>query len=199
MDRVSEAMLLEFSKDRDIANLSEDKRFEHFVSFITVGRHYTEHFDTSDVLVGEATGIDAVGIIVNGNLITDADELEEVEKASELDVTFVFVQADRGPSFDAAKIGNFGFAVRDFFSQNPTLPQNEQIEAAAEIVSLIYDESTKFKRGNPACRLYYATTGTWTGDAILDGRRRAEVDDLLATNMFRDVTFIPLGANEERY
>ena len=31
---------------------------------------------------------------------------------------------------------------------------------------------------------------------ILEGRRRTEVDDLLATNMFRDVTFTPLGAND---
>lgn len=196
MDRVSEKMLSEFSKEREISNLPEDKRFEHFVSFITIGRHYTEHFDTSDVLVGEAPGIDAVGIIVNGNLITDSDELEELEKANELDVTFVFVQADRGSSFDAAKIGSFGFAVRDFFSSTPTLPQNDQIRDAAEIASLIYDQSTKFKRGNPACRLYYATTGTWTGDAMLNGRRQGVVDDLRAANTFRDVTFTPLGANE---
>ena len=107
----------------------------------------------------------------------------------------MFVQADRGPSFDAAKIGNFGFAVSDFFKERPTLPRNEEVTAAAEIMSAVYRRSTKFKRGNPACRLYFATTGTWVGDPLLEGRRKATVDDLVATNLFREVTFTPAGAD----
>ena len=195
MDRVSESLLNEFSIERGIAHLSEDKKFEHFVSFITVGRHYSETFDTEDILVGSATGIDGVAVIVNGILITDTESLEEMDGAGELDVVFVFVQADRGPNFDAAKIGNFGFAVTDFFKEQPTLPQNEEISAAAGIMSAIYERSTKFKRGNPACRLYYATTGTWVGDPLLEARRKAVVDDLTSTSLFRDVTFTPLGAD----
>jgi hypothetical protein len=62
-------------------------------------------------------------------------------------------------------------------------------------MSAVYRRSTKFKRGNPACRLYYATTGTWTGDSVLEGRLRAVTDDLTVTNPFREVTFIPLGAD----
>lgn len=195
MDRVSESLLNEFSSERGIAHLPEDKRFEHFVSFITVGQHYTESFDTEDVMVGSATGIDAVAVIVNGILVTDAEGLEELDSAAELDVTFVFVQADRGPTFDGAKIGNFGFAVTDFFKDQPTLPRNTEISAAADIMLALYKRSTKFKRGNPACRLYYATTGTWVGDPLLEARQKAVVDDLTATSLFRQVTFIPLGAD----
>jgi len=194
MDRVSESMLTEFSSERGIAQLGEEKRFEHFVCFITVGQHYSEMFDTEDILVGKATGIDGIAIIINGILITDVDSLEEIDSAGEFDVTFVFVQADSGPSFDAAKIGNFGFAVTDFFKDQPTLPRNEEVSAAAEIMSAVYKQSTKFKRGNPACRLYFATTGSWVGDLVLEGRRKAVIDDLTTTNLFRDVTFTPLGA-----
>jgi len=195
MDRVSESLLTEFSTEREIVHLQEEKRFEHFVCFITVGRHYSEMFDTEDILVGNATGIDGIAVIVNGNLITDVESLQEIESAGELDVTFVFVQADRGPMFDAAKIGNFGFSVLDFFKDQPTLPRNKEVSDAAEIMSAIYKQSAKFKRGNPACRLYFATTGTWVGDPVLEGRRKAVVDDLVSTSLFRDVTFIPLGAD----
>jgi hypothetical protein len=195
MDKVSESLLNEFSNERGITQLHEDKRFEHFVCFITVGRHYSETFDTEDILVGTAAGIDGIAIIVNGTLITDIESLEELDSAGEFDVTFVFVQADRGPGFDAAKIGNFGFAVSDFFKDQPTLPRNEEVSAAAEIMSAVYQRSTKFKRGNPACRLYFATTGTWVGDPLLEGRRKAITDDLVATNLFREVTFTPLGAD----
>ena len=195
MDRVSEQLLTEFSNDRGIAQLDEDKRFEHFVCFITVGRHYSETFDTEDILVGAATGIDGIAVIVNGTLITDVESLEELDSAGEFDVTFVFVQADRGSTFDAAKIGNFGFAVADFFNDQPTLPRNDEVSAAAEIMAEVYKRSTKFKRGNPACRLYFATTGSWVGDLLLEGRRKAIIDDLVATNLFREVTFTPLGAD----
>lgn len=195
MDRVSESLLMEFSTDRGLVHLAEDKRFEHFVSFIAVGQHYGETFDTDDILVGDAAGIDGIATIVNGVLITDVESLEETDSAGELDVTFVFMQADRGSSFDAAKIGNFGFAVTDFFKVQPTLPRNTEITAAAEIMSAIYNRSTKFKRGNPACRLYFATTGTLVGDSVLEGRRKAVIDDLVASNLFRDVTFTLLGAD----
>ncbi|HLW83170.1 MAG TPA: AIPR family protein [Candidatus Acidoferrales bacterium] len=196
MDRVSESLLTEFSNEHGIALLAEDKRFEHFVSFVTVGRHYGDSFDTEDVLVGDAAGIDAIAIIVNGTLITDVESMEELDSAPEFDVTFVFVQADRGSNFDAAKIGSFGFAVSDFFKEHPTLPRNAEVAAAAEIMSAVYKRSTKFKRGNPACRLYFATTGTWVGDPLLEGRRRSVVDDLSASNLFREATLTPLGAAE---
>lgn len=82
----------------------------------------------------------------------------------------------------------------DFFKEHPSLPRNAEISAAAEIMSQVYKLSTKFKRGNPACRLYFATTGTWVGDAVLEARRKSLVDDLMATNLFREATFTPLGA-----
>ncbi len=195
MDRVTESMLKEFSDEHGIADLPEDRRFEHFAAFITVGRHYSNSFDTEDLLMGKAAGIDAIATIVNGNLVTDVESLEDVDTSGELDVTFVFVQADRGTGFDGAKIGSFGFSVADFFKSEPSLPRNEEIKAAAEIMTELYNRGPKFKRGNPICRLYFVTTGTWTNDQTLESRRRAAVDDLHATNLFREVTFTPLGAD----
>jgi hypothetical protein len=195
MDRVSESLLNEFSESRELSHLAEDKRFEHFVAFITVSQHYGNTFDTDDVLVGESTGIDAIAIIVNGNLVTDIEELDEADIIGELDVTFVIVQADRSPSFDTGKIGNFGFAALDFFKEQPELTRNKQLIVAAEIMTEVYKRANKFKRGNPACRLYYATTGKWTADVNLDARRRTVVSDLEETHYFREVTFTPLGAD----
>lgn len=194
MDRVSESLLDEFSTEHGISLLAEDKRFEHFAASITIGRHYSETFDTQGVLVGQAAGIDAIAIIVNGTLIADVENIEELDAAADLDVTFVFVQADRGAQFEAAKMGDFGFAVLDFFKKEPQLPRNQEITSAAAIMSALYDRSTKFKRSNPACRLYFVTTGTWAEDQQLEARRRGIIADLSSTNLFRDVTFVPLGA-----
>ena len=97
MDRISESLLIEFSSEHEISNLPEDKRFEHFSSFITVRRHYADSFDTTDIVTGSGgdTGIDGLAIIVNDTLATDSEALAEMaEELPYLDVIFVFIQAE---------------------------------------------------------------------------------------------------------
>jgi hypothetical protein len=198
MDRITKSLLDEFSRDYGLNSLSEDDRFEHLASYVTVHRQYSETFDTSEIVLGEkgGMGIDAIAIIINGGLVTDVDSFNELaDDAGYLDVTFIFVQADRGAAFDAAKIGNFGFAVLDFFKDTPTLPRSKEIKEAAKLMAAIYDKSSKFKRGNPACRLYYATTGKWTEDQALEARRANVVSDLTGLRVFREVSFTPVGAD----
>ena len=195
MDRISESLLNEFSTEQDIAHLPESERFEHFASYITVRRHYTETFDTTDIVTvaGGDIGIDGIAIIVNGSLVTDVEVLEEqTTQSSYLDVAFIFVQADRSPSFDGAKIGTFGFGVLDFFKENPSMKRNDKVANAAEMMTAIYKRGSKFSRGNPICRLYYVTTGRWTGDQNLEARRQSAVSDLQTTQLFRDVSLTPV-------
>jgi hypothetical protein len=118
-----------------------------------------------------------------------------IETNAYLDATFIFVQADRGAGFETQKIGQIGFGVLDFFNDEPKLPRNSTVKAAAALMSAIYKQSSKFKRGNPSCRIYYVTTGKWTGDANLEARRAAVVADLQNLGIFRDVEFTPLGAD----
>lgn len=197
MDLITKSLLSEFIAEQDLASLAEDKQFEHFAAFLTVGRSLSEAFDTSDIVIGSSgdTGIDAIAIIVNGSLIDDAAAVDEfVERNGYLDVSFIFVQAERSSSFETAKIGQFSFGVQDFFKEEPSLPRGKDVASLGKIMSAIYRQSSKFKRGNPTCRLYYVTTGLWTGDAALEARRRAAVDDLTALRIFRSVEFLPVDA-----
>ena len=193
MDKISESLLNEFSSEHAIVSLQEDKRFEHFASFIVIKRHYPSTFDTADVVVGEGgdTGIDGIAIIVNGSMITDIDELEN---SGSLDVSFIFVQAKTRPSFDSSVIGDFGHGVVDFFRDTPTLKRNQKISDMAAIQADLYTKrSSKFVH-NPSLRLYYVTTGKWVGDKDLESRRQAVIDDLQRTNLFRSVEFRPIDA-----
>ncbi len=198
MDRITTGLLEEFSKEHGIEKLDEPKRFEHFVSYITIRREFSASFDTADIVVGDGndTGIDAIACIVNGSLITDVDSLTDFAANAEvLEVTFFFVQADRGGSFEASKIGTFGYGVNDFFKQTPTLPRNASIIEAAKIMSAVYERSGKFKRGNPSCRLFYVTTGKWTAEAVPEARRVNNISDLKDTGLFRMVEFNCIGAD----
>jgi hypothetical protein len=187
MDRITQSLLAEFSKAHGIESLKEDVRFEHFAAYITVRRYFSETFDSGDIVVGAGgdSGIDAIGIVVNGSLINDIETFKsQSDKTGSLDVTFIFVQAERSSSFEAAKIGNFAFGVMDFFKDKPVIPRNNAVKDAAEIMSAVYDRAQKFKHGNPACRLFYITTGRWQSDPTLETRRSQNEADLRATNLY---------------
>jgi hypothetical protein len=159
MDRVTESFLADFATENELNGLPPDKRFEHFAAFVAVRRHYNgETFITDEIHTGGAgdTGIDAVAILVNGSLIVDVEGLaEHADLSGHFDVSFVFVQADRGASFDGKKLSDFGFGVKDFFEASPKLTRNDAIKNAAEIMDELYKSGTKFRPGNPICRLYY--------------------------------------------
>jgi hypothetical protein len=197
MDRITKSLLEEFSREQDIASLDEDKRFEHFSSYLTVGRYLSEAFDTSDIVTGSGgdTGIDGIATLVNGSLISDADLVEDyAERNGYLDIDFIFVQAERTSGFDSAKIGQFGFGVQDFFEDKPKLPRNAAVTSAARVMAAAYAQSSKFKRRNPTCKLYYVTTGRWVADATLEARRKAVEDDLKGLGLFSEVEFLPIDA-----
>lgn len=192
MDRITKSLLDEFIQQNSLSKLTEDKAFEHFAGYLVTAGHYPKSFSTDDIAVGAGgdCGIDCLGVIANGTLITEPEEVEDFASTNGyLDITFVFVQAERSPGFETAKIGQFAFGVCDFFSANPQLPRNERIESYRRIWQAILDNSRLFKKGNPQCFLYYVTTGKWTNDANLSIRRDAAQKDIESLGIFRRVGF----------
>ena len=154
MDRITKSLLGEFAGEASLTDLPENSQFEHFASYLTIGRHVGEALVTEDVVIGSGadTGIDAVATIVNGSLATDEELVSQLaDQNGYLDVTVVFVQAERSSGFESGKIGQFGYGVVDFFSEDPKLPRNTAVEEAAKAMAAVFDKSSKFKRGNPIC------------------------------------------------
>lgn len=199
MDRITKSLLDEFVNQNGFQTLPEDKAFEHFCGYLITSSHYSASFSSEDISVGAGgdCGIDCITIIVNGYLVTEPEEIEDLAETNNyLDVTFLFVQAERSSSFESSKIGQFGFGINDFFSEQPTLPHNDDVKLAFRITNEIFRRSGLFKKGNPKCYLYYMTTGKWVEDRNLSGRRDAVVADLVSLNIFRHVEFDCLGAGE---
>lgn len=158
MDRITRAMFTEFIEQNGLDHLSESQAFEQFAGFIATSSHYSESFLTDDINVGSGgdCGIDCLAIIVNGSLITEPVEISDlVSTNGYLDTTFVFVQAETSSNFETAKLGLFGFGVRDFFSEYPRLPQNDNLKHYGLIIKEIFALSRYFNKGNPQCILYY--------------------------------------------
>lgn len=202
MDAITLSILNEFSTSFDIQNNSEDSRFEHLAAWLAVRRHHSDYtFNPSDLVTGSGgdTGIDAIGVIVNNNLVTDVDDVDSlIEVNGYLDVTFVFVQAERSSNFDTAKLGQFGHGVRDFFS-DASLPRNETVQRYADIRQALFAHWSKFRPGNPACFMYYVTTGKGgQKDGSMRTRADTEAGDIAALDMFREVSCALWGADQIR-
>jgi hypothetical protein len=198
MDLVTQSLLASFTNEESLpADLDEAVLFEHFVNFVAVSNEYGDEFDVEDLHTGggEDLGIDGLAVLVNGNLVSDKDEIDDLAIANKyLEVEIIFCQAKSGGNFTGSEISNFFFGVKDFFATKPALPRNTEVSQKEALVKEIYKKSSLFKRGNPTIRMYYATTGKWHDDAKLVARIDNEKETLLELNIFKEVNFTPVDA-----
>ncbi|HEY6759246.1 MAG TPA: AIPR family protein [Baekduia sp.] len=199
MDRITQSLLDDFVTSEGLESLSPSDAFERFATYCVVSREHPETFNVEDLMIGSGndTGIDSIATLVNGSLVSSADEIDDLAQTNGyVEASFVFVQAKTTGGFDVGSIGTFCTGVRDFFSVDPVLPRNDSVAAAAELQAEIYTRSARFRRGNPHCRLYYVTTGRWQEDANLRGRAETEIQALRDLGIFEaeEVELIPVDA-----
>lgn len=198
MDLVTQSLLSSFKSEESLpSKIDESVLFEHFVNYCAVSKEYGDEFDVDDIHTGggDDLGIDGIAIIVNGNLISDEIEIEDLATANKyLEVELIFCQAKSGGNFNGSEISNFFFGVKDFFAAKPALPRNSLISDKENLVKLIYKKSPLFKRGNPTVRMFYATTGKWQEDSKLKARIENEKDALSELNIFNSIEFTPIDA-----
>lgn len=199
MDRITKSYLDTFAQEQSLGELSESTLFEYFAAYCIVSGVYEEEFDAADVHVGGDgdLGIDGLAIIVNGVLVTAVEEAEDLLKMNGfLDVKFIFVQAKTTSGFSGEQIASFLDGVEEFFEESPTLPISEDIQAAREVMSWLYENSVKFTRQKPILSLAYVTTGQWKDDQHLMAKIDKRTSKLVDTGLFSAVEFSPYGANE---
>jgi hypothetical protein len=198
MDRVTEGLLADFVRGQELSVTDPSDAFERFANYCVISREFSDSFDIEDVSTGSGndTGIDGIAIIVNGVLVTSADEVNDLAaRNGYLDVRFIFCQAKTSSNFNAADIGTFTFGVSDFFAEKSRLPRNEMIASMAEVQEAIYKRSALLTKGKPACHLYYVTTGRWQDDANLVARFAAAREELKDLQLFDVVTCDPIDAD----
>jgi hypothetical protein len=198
MDRITESLITELLSNLEISSEDESKDFEKLANYTVVSNEYNKTFDIETLTVGDGndTGIDGIGIIVNGQLVESTDEVDDLlEKNNSLEIEYLFIQSKTSPSFDGADINTFIFGVLDFFSTKPKLVRNDDIKKFAEVSNYIFNKAPRF-RENPSIKLFYITTGKWTDDANLKGIIENGVGNLEQTNLFEKVNFNPYGARE---
>lgn len=199
MDRITQNLIDNFLKTEEITETNQSIQFEMFCNYSIVSNEYNKTFDCKSVNIGggDDTGIDGIAIIVNGHLIEDIDEIEDLKNTNGyLEVTYIFVQAKTSSSFNTSEMQTFYFGVKDFFSTNPGLRRNKDIEKFSELSNYIFQNATYLKE-NPTCKLFYVTTGRWNDtDVNLNTIKNSIVTDLENLNLFETVESHTFGAND---
>ena len=197
-DRIVEGYLKDFAEKHALPASDEAKAFEHFINYCVISREHPENFDFEDVSIGGGGdyGIDGIAILVNDHLVTSVEEVDFFKKTlRRLDARFLFIQSKTSDKFDSGDIGNFLFGVRTFFNTAAPVAANPQIERLRKLSDHIYNSSIDMDRP-PACQLFYASLGVWKDDPVLQERIAAELAYLRQTNLFSDVSFTPMDAEQ---
>lgn len=200
MDRITENFLKEFSKNFDFEKLDICGQFEYFADYCAIANETnTVDIDLQDMSTGDSTqGIDGIAIEINGRYIQHISEIDDIIKYNKsINVTFVLVQAKTSEEFNNTLIGNFLNFVKIFFSDNTIVFKTDEMKNLIELKNYIFSKSSYMKSRNPNVKLYYVSCGTWNeSDTTLNAVISRYKKDLLDTNLFADVSFIPLGSKD---
>ena len=199
MDPVTRSLVTDFCESNSLTTLSASKQFEHFVAYSVFYARFPEEIDTSEVVTSDGAdlNVDACAVKINGRLVSDADVVDDIlEMSGALDVEFLVLQAKSSASFDGAAVMALGEnLVKEVFSESQSLSANDDIKRFIEIKDRVYQNAAKLK-DNPACRVFYACTGTWKNDDYITKIVDRKKEELIDTNLFSEVSFDPLGARE---
>lgn len=199
MDRITKSLVVDFFESSQIKQVDDSKDFELFCNYTIISNEYNKTFDVELVTIGSGhdTGIDGIAIVVNGYLIEEIEEIDDLlQKNGYLEVTYIFIQTKTSSNFEAKEINTFYFGVNDFFSESPQLPRNDDIKHFAELSDHILAHASSFKE-NPKCKTFFVTTGVRNEDdeninAVLSHNKRL----LENYNLFEEVQVHTIGANE---
>ena len=198
MDRITKSLITELLQSQELISEGDSKDFEKLVNYCIVSNDYSKTIDIDTITIGDGgdTGIDGLAIIVNGQLIENKDEIDDLlERNNSLEVQYIFTQAKTSSGFNSGEINTFIFGIKDFFSESPSLVRNVDIEKFAEISDYIYEKAPHFKE-NPSVKMFYCTTGKWVNDQNLSAVIGQGTSDLEQLNLFEKIVFYPYGAKE---
>lgn len=199
MDRITKALLKEFTEANSLQKLEQSKAFEHFATYILASQHYDETIDTQEVVTGGSgeIGIDGVVILVNGTLVSSPEEIEELRKINGyIDASFILTQAETSQSFDLKKLSHFTDCSLDFFNDAELQANSKQLINAHKIVEEIFKLSSSFKRGKPQCFLYYITTGKYLAEKPFQVKLAKAEAALGKLGMFRNIEIECIDADK---
>jgi hypothetical protein len=195
---IMKSFLREFKAKFEIDEMDEGIVFEWFINYCVMNNHVIDserNFQELDT--GTAKAFDGVAILVNNKIILNEEDINVlIDERQILSVDFIFIQSKTSEHFSDADITYFLKYVSKFI--NEEVCDIPELAKYWELKNIIYDNSHLFRKGNPSCTMYYATTSPTTQ---ISGDIQSTIDDGVKTLresgvLSDEVKFIPLGVKE---
>ncbi len=188
-----------FKKNYNIQECREDTSFEHFANYCVISKFCQEAYQEDptfydDVHTGNGGdyGIDGILILVNDIPITVDEQLKTLQ-AKKWRVHFVFIQSKTCMKFDSGDMLKTGIGVRDILQFDFTRA-NDKLSRYISIVKTIYEEADKFEC-NPACSIFFITTGIWKEDPHLLNVKKKIENNIKALQLTGYTEFIAIDSD----
>ena len=185
MNAVIKAQVDQFKLKNPITGFNDADYFEVYSIFSIINGYRNENVDPFEVhLKGKEFGIDGCGIILQGNVLVNIDDVAAY--ASQIKdgvVEFVFVQSKSSTAFEYGEISKFLHAVVDFFSDGMN-GESGQLDDLIETKDRIYEQPL---RKNPKISCFFVSTGNYNGidrTERLIGDTKSRLEDL---NLFESI------------
>lgn len=178
-------------------NLKDEIVFEHFINYITIKRDFLDDFSVEDVHIGGGNdnGIDGLAIIVNEEIITDIDLLNQIlSKRNNIFVNFIFTQSKTSDNIDSGDLLKFLEGVINFFDSK-SINNNYNYSDLESIKNKIFENSSSLKE-NPKLYLRYAYNGIKSNDKNIIKHIENYKNKLLNLNLFENIDIDILDSND---
>jgi AIPR protein len=190
--------LRQFKENFELDEDNEDILFQKFINYCVINNHVIDserNFHEMDT--GTAKAIDGIAILVNNKLVINEEDLNElIKNNSVLSVDFIFVQSKSSPHFSDSEIGYFFKNIKKFISEEKC--SINELEKFWELKNIIYKNSHLFRKGNPNCIMYYATSSPTTKlSADIQETINEGIQSLSDTGLLSEhIKFYSLGVKE---
>lgn len=195
---IIKGFLRDFKEKYEIEETDEDLIFEEFINYCILNNHVVDsERNFQELNTGVAKAIDGIAIIVNNKIVLNEEDINIlVQEKQILSVEFIFVQSKTSDKFNDSQVSYFLKHVNQFVCNEECLING--LEKFWELRNIIYANSNLFRKENPKCTMYYATTSLTTQissditQTINDGKKVLLENGFLSD----EVKFIPLGVKE---
>jgi AIPR protein len=195
MNPVVKAQMAAFSKANEACvDLKEHEIFEVYSIFSVCNGKLSNNLDPFSVhLKGNEFGIDGLGILVDGQLCIDSDEVDAaLLQGKSHDVELILLQAKSSENLDFGEMSKF-FEATILFFQNKFPTPTEQTEELQSAKDRVYSADLK---QNPTVRLFLTTTGAGEIKGTLGQLVNTSKARLAELNIFSDIQIEVVGAKD---
>lgn len=166
MDPLINGLFKDFRQSNELVHMDDSDAFELFAATLILRDDLLDQIEMTDLLLDKATiGIDVALLEVNGELVADKSDVDEVcSGKGAISVALTLMQVKSSTSIDSKEILNFGDTVKKVLSNNvpDTFPK---LRAISQALFRVYDGYASKLKERPRVNLVYVSTAN---DAALE-------------------------------